>query len=44
MGENKVKFESVSVGIANISHTNVSAGSADTLNDKTGFEQPIVHV
>ena len=33
-GENKVKFESVSAGILNISHTGVSADSADTEDDK----------
>ena len=33
-GENKVKFESVSAGIPNISHTGVSASSADTVDDK----------
>jgi hypothetical protein len=31
-GENKVKFESVSVGIPNISHLSASAGFADTVN------------
>ena len=42
--ENKVKFESVSAGIPNISQMGVSASFADTiddkkiLNDKTGFE------
>ena len=33
-GENKVKFESVSAGIPNISHTGVSAGFADIEHDK----------
>ena len=33
-GENKIKFESVSAGIPNISHTGVSAGFADTVDDK----------
>jgi hypothetical protein len=33
-GWNKVKFESVSAGIPNISHTDVSAGSADTEDNK----------
>ena len=32
--EIKVKFESVSAGIPNISHTNVSASSVDKENDK----------
>ena len=33
-GQNKTKLESVSAGIPNISHTGVSAGFADTENDK----------
>ena len=33
-GENEIKFESVSAGIPNISHIGVSAGYADTDNDK----------
>ena len=33
-GENKVKFESVSAGILNFSHTGVSASFADTVDDK----------
>jgi len=33
-GENKVKFESVSAGIPNISQTGVSVSSADTIDDK----------
>ena len=33
-GENKVKIESVSAGIPNISQTGVSASSADTIDDK----------
>ena len=37
-GENKVKFESVLAGIPNISHTGVSAGSADTEDDKRIFK------
>ena len=32
--ENKVKFESVSAGIPNISQINISASSADTESDK----------
>ena len=32
--EIEVKFESLSAGIPNTSHTNVSAGSADTKDDK----------
>ena len=32
--KNKVKFESVSAGIPNISHTSVSANSADRKNNK----------
>ena len=32
--ENKVKFESVSARIPNISHIGVSAGFADTKDDK----------
>ena len=33
-GENKVKFESVSAGIPNISQMGVSASFADTIDDK----------
>ena len=33
-GENKVKFESVSAGISNISQMGVSASFADTIDDK----------
>ena len=33
-GENKVKFESVSAAIPNISQTSVLASSADTVDDK----------
>ena len=33
-GENKVKFESVSAGIPNISHMGVSVSFADIMNDK----------
>ena len=33
-GENKVKFESVSAGIPNISEMGVSASFADTIDDK----------
>ena len=33
-GENKVKFESVSAGILNISQMGVSASFADTIEDK----------
>ena len=33
-GENKVKFESVSAGIPNISQIGVSASFADTMDDK----------
>ena len=33
-GENKVKFESVSAGILNISQMGVSASFADTIDDK----------
>ena len=32
--KNKVKFESISAGIPNISQIGVSASSADTINDK----------
>ena len=34
MGENKIKFESVSAGIPNISQMGVSASFADTIDDK----------
>ena len=33
-GENKVKFESVSAGIPNVSQMGVSASFADTIDDK----------
>ena len=33
-GENKVKFESLSAGIPNISQIGVSASFADTIDDK----------
>ena len=33
-GENKVKFESVSAGVPNISRAGVSASFADTVDDK----------
>ena len=34
MGENKIKFESVSAGIPNISQMGVSASFADTIDEK----------
>ena len=34
MGENKVKYESVSAGIPNISQMGISASFADTMDDK----------
>ena len=34
MGENKIKFESVSAGIPNISQMGVSANFANTKHDK----------
>ena len=40
-GENKVKFESVSAGIQNISLTDVSAGFADTVDDKKIFNTSV---
>jgi len=38
MGENKVKFESVSAEILNISQMGVSASFADTIDDKKGIK------
>jgi hypothetical protein len=40
-GENKIKFESVSAGIPNITHTGVSASSTDTVDDKKNLNASV---